>query len=149
MKPIQAVVLSSAILLAPSFLAAASAQGIDVYCHGAEEIAEEVRAYFCKQLGKEGTREKAFELVDERELGQVEVELKGIDAFSSHGRATVLTKPDEWSPEQSSMRAEAILRVGETTKTFTGEGTIYQATAEVVQAIDRWIRNNKDAVRKK
>jgi hypothetical protein len=142
-----AIMFLSVFWMALSLPAPATEERPLVYCFGCDETADEVSAYFCKQLAEQGRKENTFEPAGERDAAHAEVELKGIDPFSTYGETTVLSKGADWSPEQHRIRAEAVLRVGQTTRSFTGEGTLYEATAEVVEAIETWIRENPDAFR--
>lgn len=115
-----------------------------LYCFSGREISNDVTVFFCRGLAAEGRSRDRFDMVTEPEQAHAQVELMGVDAFATLGDTTVLTK-EEWSPEQQRIRVEAVLTVGDTVKTFIGEGDLYEATAEVVEAIEKWIGKNSNA----
>ncbi len=115
-----------------------------LYCFSGSEISDDVTAFFCRGLAAEGRARDRFDMVTEPEQAHAQIELMGVDSFATMGETTVLTK-EEWSPEQQRIRVEAVLTVGDTVKTFIGEGDLYQAAAEVVEAIEKWIGKNPNA----
>jgi hypothetical protein len=117
-----------------------------LYCFSGSETSDDVTAYFCRRLAAEGREHNRFDVVTEREQAHAQIELRGVDSFATHGDVTVLTK-DDWSPEQYRIRVEAVLTVGDTVKSFIGEGDLYEATAEVVEAIEKWVGKNPNALR--
>lgn len=116
-----------------------------LYCFSESETSDDVTAYFCKRLAAEGRAQDRFDMVTEPEQAHAQIELKGVDSFATLGETTVLTKED-WSPEQWRIRVEAVLTVGDTVKSFIGEGDLYEATAEVVEAIEKWVGKNPEAL---
>ncbi len=116
-----------------------------LYCFSGSETSDDVTAYFCRRLAAEGREHNRFDVVTEREQAHARIELRGVDSFYTHGEVTVLTK-EEWSPEQYRIRVEAVLTVGDTVESFIGEGDLYEATAEVVEAIEKWVGKNPEAL---
>ena len=116
-----------------------------LYCFSESETSDDVTAYFCKRLAAEGRKQNRFDVVTERDQAHAQIELRGVDSFYTHGEATVLTK-EAWSPEQHRIRVEAVLTVGDTVESFTGEGDLYEATGEVVEAIEKWVGKNPEAL---
>ena len=118
-----------------------------LYCFSGSETSDDVTAFFCRELAAEGRKQGGFEVAfTEPEQVGAQIELWGVDSFATMGETTVLTK-EEWSPEQQRIRVEAVLTVGETIKTFVGEGDLYEATDEVVEAIEKWVGKNPTAFR--
>ena len=116
-----------------------------LYCFSRSETSDDVTAFFCKRLAAEGRKQNQFDVVTEREQAHAQIELRGVDSFATHGEATVLTK-EAWSPEQYRIRVEAVLTVGDTVKSFIGEGDLYEAAGEVVEAIEKWVGKNPEAL---
>ena len=142
MSMVASILLLAGLWMSPSRPLQEPAKPI-LHCLGGSDVSDDLSAYFCRRLGEEGQAQERFEVVTEREPSDARIELKSVDSFASQGEITVLTK-EEWGPEQERVRVEAVLTLGETVTSFTGEGDLWEATAEVVEAIHKWVRSHPD-----
>lgn len=145
MSIVLGIILSAAFSLGPPPLQ--ESRRPLLYCFSGSETPDNLTAFFCRRLAAEGREQNRFDVVTEPEPAHAQIELVGVDSFAPFGETTFLTK-EEWSPEQRRIRVEAVLTVGDTLKTFVGEGDLYQASAEVVEAIGKWVGKNANAFSK-
>ena len=128
------------------------AELVKVYCFSADleaGFSDDSAEYWCKELGKRGSKKKSLALVDSKEDANVLVQYLGTKETTTMGDATYLVGGYAWTPEQTKKGAKAVVAVGDFVKGFHGEGINWQGPGAIMRQIEEWVRENRDTILEK
>ncbi len=148
----KAVIFLFAVFLSFQCFADEKPAPVKVYCFSEATEAgftDEDAGFYCYQLNKRGKKKKSLVVVDERSDAHVLAEFLGTEQFEARGEATYFNYGLAWTPTQNKNREAAIIKVGDFSKAFTGEGINAQAAGMLIRQTEEWIRENRETILEK